>query len=116
MSQQFDFQPGALDRQITLQAPTYTKDGTGQDVVSWTSVATVWAHARQLRAKEQVSGSDEVQSEQVLFTVRWYSGLANTWQLLYEGRQYRIIGAPREIGRRHWQQITAEHVGVYTSA
>lgn len=42
----FEIDPGALNKMITIQARGTGKDGAGGQVVTWTTVATVWAAIR----------------------------------------------------------------------
>ena len=34
---------GKMDRRIVIEQPTVTKDDWNYDVVTWTTLATVWA-------------------------------------------------------------------------
>jgi SPP1 family predicted phage head-tail adaptor len=109
-------QPGQLDRLITLQSPTHSVDSVGQPSSAYSTAGTVWAKIEQTGAEEPRDGVDVTARERIKVTIRYVSGLANTWRLVHDSRTYRIVGAPREIGRRQWQEITAEHIGVFTSA
>ncbi len=43
---------GDLDRRVTIQTPTVTKNGYGESVTTWTDLATVWAAKWTLRVAE----------------------------------------------------------------
>jgi len=106
-----DLQCGALDRRITLKSATESIGPTGQRTISWTSEATVWAKVEHAAQEESLRDRDAVAVERLTMTIRYYSGLANTWAVTYAGRHYTLTGAPREIGRRQWHQFECEYVG-----
>jgi SPP1 family predicted phage head-tail adaptor len=107
--------PGDLDRLIELQTRTVSDTDYGHRQETWVTVATLWAKVQQGKVTEQTRNSDEIAIERIKFTIRYRSNLSNLWRIVYQGRIYKIIGAPQEVGRRHWHVINAEYVGEYIS-
>jgi SPP1 family predicted phage head-tail adaptor len=48
------FDPGALDRRLTLEAPVESADGSGGVTRSFSAVATLWASVDPVSARENV--------------------------------------------------------------
>ena len=45
---------GKLDKRITLQSRSATLDSYGQEIDSWTDVATVWANVKPVGGREKL--------------------------------------------------------------
>jgi SPP1 family predicted phage head-tail adaptor len=102
---------GKLDRRITIQRATETRDGFNNVTLTWpgTVIATVWASKEDVRDSERFS-SQEVGAEiTTRFQIRWSSDVENVNpkdRVVYDGRPYDIV-AVKEIGRREGLEITA---------
>ena len=112
----FKIQAGELDRQVVLQSSTTTKSSVGHLVHTWSTVDTVWARVREKAGEEKQQGRDVVHKRRLEVIIRYYTGLQNTWRLQYQGVNFQILGAPVELNRRQWMQITCEQIGETTSA
>lgn len=104
-----------LDRQITIQRATETRD-TFHNLVQgpWNNLITVRA------AKQEISDGEKVRAQKVRaqemgaditmrFQVRWNRTIATVNakdRLLFEGKLFEILGV-KEIGRREGREITA---------
>jgi len=95
--------PGHLTERVTLQSRSVVKDAYGQDSITWTDVATVWARVRALSAREFFSAA-QVQQEQTLkVMIRQRADVQPTWRLLWQDRAHDITGViPIE---REWLQL-----------
>lgn len=111
-----NFQPGQLDRQVVLKERTYTTDALGGRVPFNNTVATVWAMVEELGGEEKAAGRDQLAERRLRVTIRYYSGLKNTWLLEYGGELYEIVETPVEINRRQWHQIVCRRTGEQTYA
>lgn len=113
-----------LDRRIDLQRNTPTQSGSGAEVENWSNLAAAYAaQQRPLRGEERNTAPQWVASQQVEFTVRWRSDLANLnpkdrviYPAIMEGlspedeiTEDRIfdIMEVNETGRRDWLAIRA---------
>lgn len=101
---------GKLDRRITLQRFTATQDeGSGEEVETWATLATVWASKRDVSDGERVAAA-EVQAEVTTrFQIRWSSEVADLSakdRLVCEGVTYAITGT-KELNRHEGIEITA---------
>jgi SPP1 family predicted phage head-tail adaptor len=83
--------PGQLDRRITFQQTTETRNGNGEPVYAWSTYADRWAKI------EYGGGSDVVEGDRLLsqmstkFTVRYDSRLNKGMRIKYKHWYYNII-------------------------
>jgi SPP1 family predicted phage head-tail adaptor len=92
-------QAGRLDRLITLQTRVLTRNAQGEEVVSYTDLADVWASKVDLRGREYFA-AQQVNAE---VTTRWQiyyrSDITYLHAVVYDGVTYDIQQVS-EIGRR----------------
>lgn len=93
---------GDLDRRITLESLSQTKDAEGGMVDSWPAVATVWAKVAHLSGNERRATSHGGQAAEARteFTIRYRSGLNAKMRVSYSGKIYNI---------RHLNDFAEEH-------
>ncbi len=98
---------GHLDRRIVLQSPESTRSNTGQEVLEWNDVATVWAAVDYARtgSREQVEGDQLVASNSVVFIIRYRTGLNEKMRLLYQSEPYNIT-IIRELPNKYLELTT----------
>lgn len=96
---------GQLDQRITLQSRSLAKSGTGQDTVTWSALATVWARVEHIGGKELLAryGIDAEQS--VRFTIRRRNDLSAVNRISYQGQVYDIKALPPFQNRDDYIQI-----------
>lgn len=108
---------GKLDRLINLQRKTVSKSNTGQEIITWTLMASNRpASVTALRGDERFTGAQIVAQEQFEFIIRWSSDVADLEaddRLIYpsvdspaENQLYDIVQVS-EIGRRAGMRIVA---------
>lgn len=77
---------GALNKRLTIEAPTAARDEFGQDNPVWSPVATVWAGIKPLSGRQlalaQANTITATSTHQV--TIRYRPGLKVTHRLKYE--------------------------------
>ena len=84
-------QAGQLRNQITIQSKTETTDSYGGTVSAWSDFATVMAKIRPLRGRELVA-AQAVQSEaEVMFYLRYLSGVESSMRIAHESTYYDIV-------------------------
>lgn len=100
---------GALDRKLTLRHATMTTDKYGEEVPTWTDLATVWASKVDIRDSERIQAAATGASVTTRFQIRWSTvvkALTTKDQVVCEGRAYQVT-AIKELGRRSGLEITA---------
>jgi SPP1 family predicted phage head-tail adaptor len=83
---------GKKRERITFQQKAVTKNGIGEEVVTWNEVATVWAEARPLRGQEFHAANQMQQTVDVRFFIRYRADLTNDMRLLWKTQPYDITG------------------------
>lgn len=82
---------GRLDQRVTLQAKSATRAGNGEEVVTWTDVATVWASVQQLRGKEFFAGAQMQDEIDVRVRLRYRAGVTRDQRLQWNGAPLDIV-------------------------
>jgi SPP1 family predicted phage head-tail adaptor len=101
---------GNLDRRITLQRQTPSRDSVGGVVETWTDVATVWASVRSLSGKESAI-AQQVQSQASLVVgIRWRNDISNAMRVQLEDGRSAQITWQQEIGRKERLNLYCEVV------
>ena len=88
---------GRLDKRVSIQRRSSTRDSYGQEIDSWTTIAQVWAQVKPLGGKEAMRGAAMV-VESILthkVTVRYSESLmppleADAWRIVYGARLLNI--------------------------
>lgn len=94
-------QAGKLDRRISLESKTTTRNAVGGNIETWVLYADRWASHRELKGNAAVSG--EVKDRlfygegDTVFVIRYDALVESTMRLTYNGKIY-AIEAVREFG------------------
>ncbi|MEM6681808.1 MAG: phage head closure protein [Pseudomonadota bacterium] len=106
----YTLDPGDLDRRITLQRKTETKNTLGQPTEAWSTYATVWAQKME-KSVRSVFTSDQMQANRnVIFRIRYRAGISDTDAVFFEGQRFQIRGIS-EYGRRVGLDLECEVYG-----
>lgn len=101
---------GKLDRRITIQSYTETKNNFGEKEIAWEDEATVWASITYANkgTGEDMAAKRETAMTTVLFTIRFNSAYKDKKKRLsYDSQIYDIISV-KEEGRRRFLIIEAQ--------
>jgi SPP1 family predicted phage head-tail adaptor len=82
---------GKLDQRITLKSATGTCDAMGQPVITWTTVATVWAQVEPLTGRELEASQGTSSEVSIKIIMRYYSGLLPSWRITHGTKTYQIL-------------------------
>lgn len=105
-----------LDRCITIQQRSVSRDASNGQVAAWNDLATVSANRadqKGTRYDSNYAGSQVNSILRTFFTIRWRSDLAAldgvNQVIVHEGRRFKLCGQPYEVsGRRRYLQFFAE--------
>jgi SPP1 family predicted phage head-tail adaptor len=103
---------GNMDRRITFQSFTTSKNEVNEDVKAWAdlaSIPTVWAQVLPLSQKEMVDASRVMTLNDKVFIVRYRADIDEKMRVVYESDSYDIHSVT-EIGRREGLRIVARRV------
>jgi SPP1 family predicted phage head-tail adaptor len=101
---------GRLDRRVELQHRVLTRSATtGEEVVTYTTYATVWAGKRDIRGREVFTAQQVNSDITTMWQIRHRTDVVATDVLVHDGLQYNIVGIA-EIGRREGLELQATAV------
>lgn len=105
--------PGELIERVTIKRPVTSHDDYGQEVTTWTDVATVWAKREALRGREYFAALQAQAETVVRFIVRRRADVDERMQLVWKGVPHQIISPPIDSGpRREWMELMCKASGV----
>jgi SPP1 family predicted phage head-tail adaptor len=81
---------GKMTERVTFQSKGVTKNAIGEEVVTWSDVATVWAEVKPLRGREFFAANQAQKAVDVRFMIRERSGLADDMRLRWRAQPYDI--------------------------
>ncbi len=94
---------GKLDRKISIETRTTTKDEFGQEIDAWSELANVWAEykPRMNSAAALTETADQIQFREVAsFVTRYRSDVPDTARIRYAGKIWIITQRGESGGRR----------------
>jgi len=100
-------EPGRMDRRIRFDRKDVTQDSYGEEVITWTPIATVWAARQNLRGVEKWT-AQQVAAELVSrYIIRYRDDLNPTMRLIDGARTYDIHQLYPTDEREHWLIVEA---------
>lgn len=99
-----------MDRRIAIQRATAVRNEFGEDILTWATLAEVWAAVEPVSDGERWRAAEVAAHVTTRFRIRWGWDVTVQDRVLYDGREYDIVGV-KEIGRREGQELTASARG-----
>lgn len=102
---------GPLRHRVTLESGSETQDSAGGIVLSFTTVATVWASVEPVRGKEYFAAQQVASDVTHLVRLRRQPGISPTtkWRVIFNGRKFDIESVIEVLERRReWQLMCIE--------
>lgn len=83
---------GQLRQRVTIQQGTAAKDEYGEDILTWSTFATVWARVEPLKGDEFLAARQAaaVAMLDTRITIRYVSGVTPEMRVSYDGNLYNI--------------------------
>lgn len=89
--------PGKMDRRVTIQVRTLSKDAASGRVETWADAFQCWAEVVTQKASEGIAADADRSTDERQFRIRYKSGISSgTHRLLYQLRFYDITGITEE--------------------
>lgn len=98
---------GRRDRRIQVQGKTVAHNDAGEEVESWTTLATVWAEKKENGGNERFTAAQFVGKQVTTFRFSWHNAVKVVTvehRIVFDGREFDIE-AVREIGRREGIEV-----------
>lgn len=81
---------GRLAHRITIQSFGVTRNSIGEEVRTWSDVATVWAEIRPLSARELINAKAAMAQVTTRITIRYRAGLLPSMRMLHGATVYQM--------------------------
>ena len=103
---------GTLRKRITLQQQSISVDTYGQQIITWTDVATVWASIEPSVGRELMAAQAVSLDQPTTITIRWQAAFANpkavaAMRAVYNGRLFNIHSVENEEERNRTLTLLA---------
>lgn len=94
------FSAGRASQRITLQEKSVTRNGIGEEVVSWVDVVTVWAEVWPLKGREFFAAAETQYAADVRFRIRYRAGVVREMRVFWNSEPYDITQVV-DVGAEH---------------
>jgi SPP1 family predicted phage head-tail adaptor len=88
---------GNRDQRITIERKAGTRNTYGEVIVSWSTLATVWAEARPVRGSEFLASGQTQARADVMFRIVYRSDLTELDRVVWRGEYYAIVAPPVDV-------------------
>lgn len=96
---------GSFDQQVTLLEPSPSLDGAGQEIITWHTVATVWARDVPQRGSERFAAQQVIGTAMLLLELREYrADVTVLWKVRFRGQDWDIHNV-RPVGRNEGLEL-----------
>jgi len=98
-------QAGQLDRRITIQNFSETTDSFGQEVKSFSTLASVWANVVERVGREGEDGEMIAATKKVEFIIRYRTDVDEEMRISYNSNTYKIQAIQSADARKAFLKI-----------
>jgi SPP1 family predicted phage head-tail adaptor len=98
-------QAGQLDRRITIQNFSETTDSFGQEVKSFSTLASVWANVVERVGREGEDGEMIAATKKVEFVIRYRTDVDEEMRISYNNNTYKIQAIQSADARKAFLKI-----------
>ena len=82
---------GDLTQRVTLQGKSVTRAANGEEVVTWSDVATVWAAVLPVRGREFFAAAQMQDATDIRVRLRYRAGVTRDMRVLHGSSTYDIV-------------------------
>lgn len=98
-------QAGKLNSRVTIQRPGTAQDGTGQPIIAWVDVATVWAHIVHKSGLEMIKADAPVSVVQASLRIRYRTDIDAGMRVVHGATVYDIRAVLPDAARRDFTDL-----------
>lgn len=98
-------QAGQMDRRITIQTFSETTDSFGQEVKSFSTLASVWANVVEKVGREGEDGEMIAATKKVEFIIRYRTDVDEEMRIVYNNNTYKIQAIQSADARKAFLKI-----------
>lgn len=96
-----------LNSKIEIQRPVKLRNAYGEANAGWETFALLWADVNYKGGREGYYARQVVATGEVVFKIRYTSGISPAMRILYDGKVYDIT-AVAEVGRRYMLELVTK--------
>ena len=85
---------GDLRHRVTIKAKSVARDDYGQETITWTTFATVWAAVEPLTGKDYIAGQQLEAAVDTRIRLRDLSGVVPTMRVIFGSHTYDVKSPP----------------------
>lgn len=82
---------GHLRHKVQIQSRSATKDGFGQESMTWTTALTVWADIQPLSGRELIAAQAQMAETTHTVVIRYRAGITPANRVVYQGRVFNVL-------------------------
>ena len=102
---------GKLNKRITLQSKTTTRDAMGGMVETWTDVATIWAAVWPTSAKTKIQAESTTMIATHRIRIRYRTSIDSTYRVKFKTRYFSIDSITNPNEHNEWLDLICREVG-----
>lgn len=99
---------GKYRHSIVIQEPTKSTDAWGGEINTWSNFATVRAKKRPLRGRELIAAQAEQSETEVMFYIRYLSGVDRSMRIVHDSKYYDITSVVNVDERNRELEISTK--------
>lgn len=81
----------SLDQRVTIQQKAVTRSASGAEIVTWQTVAELWAAVLPIRGREFFAAQQTQDSTDVRVIIRYRTGIAREMRVMHKGQALDIV-------------------------
>jgi SPP1 family predicted phage head-tail adaptor len=105
---------GRLRQRVTIQYKVVVKDTYGQETITWTELAEVWASVEPLTGREYMEGRQEAAEVSTRIRVRYRSGIEPEMRVVcptsYGSVTYNVLAVLHQETRKREIQLMCREI------
>lgn len=101
---------GKLRHRVTIQSKAATRDTYGEEVIIWTTVATVWAAVEPLQGREYLEARQVTAEVSTRIIIRRRSGILPEMRAVYGSRIYDILAVIEVDEARREMELMCQEI------
>lgn len=101
---------GRLRNRLQLQSAVEARNGYGEVIQTWSTVATVWGSVEPLQGREYQLARQTQAETTVRMRIRYRADVRPSWRVRWQGRNYEIVDAQADERRTELQLMCVDVV------
>lgn len=99
---------GNLRERLTIQHYTVVDDGMGNEIPTWSDLATVWCRVEPLKGDERIIADAVRNPYSVVFHIRYRNDVTTDLRIMYQGKLFNLKRITNYDERKRFLSIEAE--------